>query len=135
MLLTSCCFSSNVMAAISDRTLLTWLSVRSGTRGLLYTVLSLSHSMRLACAGRRLGQVLAKWPTCLQLKQALLLFPAFATLSLCWFGWNLLCWLENQLFPRKFPLPPLLQFALPKSIGTSRLFHEGGAFEEVYWGR
>src|SRR6266852_1168519 len=135
MLLTNCCFSSKVMAAISDCTLLTRLSVQSGTRGSLYTVLSSSHSMRLARASRRLGQFLAKWPICPQLKQALLLFPAFATLALCWFGWNRLCWLENRLFPLKFPLPPLLQFTLPKSIGTSRLFHKVGAFDEVYWGR
>src|SRR6266849_10807441 len=98
MLLTNCCFSSNVIAAISDRTLLTRLSDRSGMRDLPYAVLSSSHSMRLARAGRRLGQFLAKWPTCPQLKQALLLFPAFATLALCWFGWNRLCWLENWLF-------------------------------------
>src|SRR6266849_1470810 len=103
MLLTNCCFSLKVMAAISDRTLLTRLSAWSGTRGSSYIVLSSSHSIRLAHAGRQLGQFLAKWPICLQLKQALLPFPAFATLALCWFGWNCLCWLENQLFPWKFP--------------------------------
>src|SRR6266852_2906475 len=132
MLLTSCCFSSKVIAAISDRTLLTRLSDQSGTRGSLYTVLSSSHLMRLARAGRRLGQFLAKWPTCSQLKQALLLFPAFATLALCWFGWNRLCWLENRLFPLKVPLPSLLQFVLPTPMETSRLFHKEGAFEELY---
>src|SRR5713101_3260018 len=123
MLLTNCCFSSKVMAAISDHTLLTRLSVWSGTRGSSYTVLSLSHSMRLARAGRRLGQFLAKWPICPQLKQALLLSPAFATLAL-WFVWKRL-WLK-RLPPLKFPLPPLLQFVLPTSIGTSRLFHAEG---------
>src|SRR5713101_2925181 len=131
MLLTNCCFSLKVMAAISDRTLLTWLSVWSGTRGSLYTVLSSSHSIRFARAGRRLGQFLAKWPTCPQLKQALLPFPASATLAL-WFGWKHLCWLK-WLPPLKLPLSPLLQFALPTSIATSWLFHEEGAFEELYW--
>src|SRR6266852_5356859 len=131
MLLTNCCFSSKVIAAISDRTLLTRLSDRSGTRDSLYTVLSSSHSIRLAHAGWRLGQFLAKWPTCPQLKQALLLFPASATLAL---GWKRLCWLK-RFSSLKFPLPPLLQFVLPTSMATSRLFHEEGAFEELYWGR